>query len=209
MHKRLSQLRQITKSDVYAKEKFEGHFTTQDVVGVCRYGEYISDVVVYDFAQFFARDRKDLFVESPALVHTLVNVDTMEVNTANVAHFMVRTTESWWQRLQQGGTLCTPHVHPMYTPCTPQVHPTYTPHAYTPHYQVSNFCCLPVSVPYNEHWLLVVLFKKATCVCIKVVDSLHWQNVEDGTHTVLTSQLTKITQLMGFTDAIVNVTEEE
>ena len=60
----------------------------------------------------------------------------------------------------------------------------------------------------NEHWLLVVLFKKKNCVCIKVVDSLHWENFEQ-THTLLTAQLTRVTQLMGFTDAIVNVTAEQ
>ena len=159
---------------MHAKENFAGHFTTQDVVGVCRYGEYISDVVVYDFAKFFTRYRKDLFVESPAVVHHLVDVETMEVNTENVAHFMVKTREpnvlSWWQRLEQG----TPHLHTMYTPPTPRVHPS------LPGQQL----LLPVSVLHNEHWLLVVLYKTPSCVCIKVVDSLHWHCINEGIHTV-------------------------
>ena len=99
------------------------------------------------------------------------------------------------------------------TPGTPQVHP----HLHKVHPICTTPTCslpgqqllLPVTVPYNEHWLLVVLFKKATSVCIKVVDSLHWENIQGGVHTDLTTQLTKVTQLMGFPDAIVDVTEEE
>ena len=163
---------------------------------MCRYGEFISDVVVYDFAKFFTRGRKDLYVESPAVVHTMVNVTTMEVNRENVAHFMVKNSEnlSWWQRLKKGW-------YPMCTPCTPHLH---------------TFCSLPgqqlllpVSAPLNDHWVLVVLFKRPRRVCIKVVDSLHWKNKQDGIHARLTAQLTMVTQLMGFTEAIVNVTEEQ
>ena len=121
LHKSLSRV-DTKSSDVYAKETFEGHFSVLDVIGVCRYGEYISDVVVYDFAKFFTCGRKDLYVESPAVIHTMVDVTTMQVNKENVAHFMVKNSEnlSWWQRLQKGW-------YPMYTPSTPkctQVHPS-------------------------------------------------------------------------------------
>lgn len=207
LHKRLSEITvyDTAKTEIYAKETFAGPFSTLDVAAVCRYGAYISDAVVYYFARFMTRNRKDLFVESPALVHTLVDVTTMQVNVENVAHFMIKTMENgaptWWERLQKGGFPSTPHLHTRYTLCTPFLHLMYT----LPGQQL----LMPVSVPYNEHWLLVVIFRKNASVCIKVVDSLHWVNTESGVHENLTAQISTITQLMGFTEQIVNITQEQ
>lgn len=68
---------------------------------------------------------------------------------------------------------------------------------------------LPVSVPMDEHWILVVIFKNSSNVYIKVVDSMHWENAKSGVHNQLTQQLSVVTQLMGIHEAIVNITGEE
>lgn len=66
---------------------------------------------------------------------------------------------------------------------------------------------LPLSVPLNEHWILVVIFKNSSNVCIKVLDSMHWENC--GLHIQLTEQLVRVTQLMGINGPVVNITGEE
>ena len=199
LHKKLSEVTITTEKEValYGKERFAGPFTTLDANAVCRYGQYLTDVVVYRFSQYFARDRKDLYVESPAFVHSLVDVDKMEVNYENVAHFLKKTSElkapTWSDRLKNG---VLSHVD-SYTYPTPVV-PTRT---------IGQRLMLPLSVPLNEHWMLVVIFKKSSNVYIKVLDSMHWDNRE--LHTQLTQQLVRVTQLMGTHGTVVNITGEE
>ena len=126
LHKRLSGVVIKTEEDValYGKEKFAGPFSTVDLTAVCRDGEYITDVVVYRFSQYFARHRKDLYVESPAFVHSLVDVENMTVNFENLAQFLITASElkapTWSDRLKSGvyHTLTPPNLHlptPTYT----------------------------------------------------------------------------------------------
>lgn len=56
---------------------------------------------------------------------------------------------------------------------------------------------LPVNVPKNEHWLLVVLFKVHKRITIHVKDSKYWEYAPMQLHERLVKQLVKVTQLMG------------
>ena len=108
LHKRLSEVTVNTEKEValYGKEIFVGPFTTLDAIAVCRYGQYITDVVVYRFSKYFTRHRKDLYVESPAFVHSLLDVNKMKINFENLAHFLIKTAEikapTWSDRLKSG-----------------------------------------------------------------------------------------------------------
>ena len=54
LHKRLSEVTITTEKEValYGEEHFAGPFTTLDATAVCRYGEFITDAVVYRFSQY-------------------------------------------------------------------------------------------------------------------------------------------------------------
>ena len=67
----------------------------------------------------------------------------------------------------------------------------------------------PLSVPMNEHWILVVMFKKTSNVYIQVLDSMHWKYSKLGFHKQLTQQLVVVTQLMGIHETVFNITAEE
>ena len=68
---------------------------------------------------------------------------------------------------------------------------------------------LPVSVPLNEHWMLVYLRKVGTKVYIRVLDSMH--STFHRLHVPLTDCLTRLCYLMGGLDDldVISITGSE
>jgi len=123
LHLALSKITASSPKDVaiYAKEKFAGPFTTLDASVVCRYGEYLSDVVVYRFSQFFARNRNDLYVESPSFIQSLIDMKTREINFENLSQFMhdvpQHNVPTWGERILKG-KIPTHNLHTTYAQTT-------------------------------------------------------------------------------------------
>lgn len=157
--------------ELFRKENFTGPFTTLDVHRVCRRGEFISDEVVFRFSRHFASKHftsewKKLYVESPAFISSILDVEKMNIQFKSLAYFMKQVDDNklptWGQRLTQGQRVL-----------------------------------LPISVPLNVHWLLVVMWKEDNMINIEVVDSMYWENQIMQLHERLVEKIVKIIQLMG------------
>ena len=107
MRKALTDIPSEKTLQTYTTEKFVGPFTTLDAHRVCRVGEFISDVVVYEFGKVMASlGNVPVYVESPAFISLVLNLEKIEINYTSIAHMMKdrgdNPVPTWGERVLKG-----------------------------------------------------------------------------------------------------------
>jgi len=192
LHKAMgAPIRTFEDKEKFEKETFVAPFSVHDVKSVCTVGQLIPDVVLYTFAKYFGSNsskENPLYVENPSFINSVVDLKNLKVNYTGDVHT---------------------HTLPITYPCFLRI--IFTLNAtglalfmqqrikksiptWGERLQKGIRVLLPVSLPENEHWILVVLSKITRKVYIKILDSMH--STYEEHHTGLVEAVVRVCHLM-------------
>ena len=97
-----------------------GKFRYHDIVTVCQANNNVPDHVLHAMCQYFVHHVSkpgELYVEDPAVVATLLNLDTLEPRHSGIAALKKRLDSEqiprWSDRLKSGATVAVPVNYPV------------------------------------------------------------------------------------------------